>query len=136
MPGRGDRAGRPPLLAVLAELYASVEERDVENVVRLCNLEARRIPREVREEAMAVVQTPYGGFRAPLRLLVFWRLSRALDTQQRVDEASREQLELEFPARESRERRLWRLARPGTFTPRRRREDGRDADRVDAEDAE
>jgi hypothetical protein len=136
VPDRGERARRPPLLAVLAELYASVEERDVENVLRICNVEARRIPREVREEAMAVAQTPYGGFRAPLRLLVFWRSARVLDMQRRADEATREQLELEFPPRESRERRLWRLARPGTFTPRRRREDGRDADRVDAEDTD
>ena len=123
-------------MAVLAELYACVEERDVENVVRICNLEARRIPREVREEAMAVAQTPYGGFRAPLRLLVFWRSARVVEAHREADVARREQLELEFPPRESRERRLWRLARPGTFVPRRRREDGRDADRVDAEDAE
>ncbi|MFL5579047.1 MAG: hypothetical protein ACJ8AO_01640 [Gemmatimonadaceae bacterium] len=124
---RRDRAKRPPLLAVLAELHASVEERDVGNVERLCELEARRIPREVREEALAVARTPFGGHRAPIRLLMFWRSARMLGALPGSDAADRAQLELQFPPRVSRGgRRPWKSVRPPGFPPRRRRGDLRD----------
>lgn len=123
------RKVRPPLLAVLAELYASVEERDVGNVDRLCEQEARRLPREVREEAMAVARTPIDGHRALIRLVVFWRQMRALEAAELAAAAS-DQLELDLDAR--RRRRRPRERRGGLpidpYGPRRRRED-RDARR-------
>lgn len=87
------------LLAAVGELYARVEARDVVGVVRLCDDEAHRLPRDVREEAIAVARTARAGHRAPLRLLLFWRACRALETDAREHAAQREQLELELGAR-------------------------------------
>ena len=117
------RPRRPPLLAVLAELYASVEERDVGNVERVCAIEARRLPRVVREEAMAVARTPVGGHRAPIRLLTFWRAARVLDGYERHDAEAREQLELDFRSRrEARDARIRRRRAPLDRRPRPRGE--------------
>lgn len=126
---------RPPLLAVLAELYASIDERDVGNVERVCELNARRLPREVREEAMAVVRTPAGGHRAPIRLLVFWRAARAMAAAAPDDRRPREQLELDLRAARTAKRRTTRANGRVARTTRRPR-GSLDAGRPDADAGE
>ena len=127
------RRVRPPLPAILAELYASIEERDIGNVERVCELEARRLPREVREEAMAVARTPMAGHRAPIQLLVFWRKVRVLELADRAEAAMREQLELDLRAAAERSdrSRSRRASQRGVRFGLRRRRDESDARHVD-----
>lgn len=95
----GGTAGRDlaSLLAAVGELYARVEARDLVGVTWICEREALWIPRDVREEALAVAATALGGHRAPLRLLLFWRSARALEADAHARAAQREQLELDLP---------------------------------------
>lgn len=68
-----DRDVHGAALAVLAErLHDAVMLRDLALVEALLEArEASRLPREVREEALAVVRRPAGSYRAPMQLLRF-----------------------------------------------------------------
>jgi hypothetical protein len=64
----------PLSLAYAEELYEAVRDRDVARV-RYLTERARTswIPREVREEALAVAQQPRQGHRVPIKLLTYVR---------------------------------------------------------------
>ena len=64
----------PLSLVYVADLYDAICRRDQQGVRFL--IEAARaswIPREVREEALAIVQLPSESFRAPILLLMYMR---------------------------------------------------------------
>jgi hypothetical protein len=64
----------PLSLVYVADLYDAICRRDEQGVRFL--IEAARaswIPREVREEALAIAQLPRESFRAPILLLMYMR---------------------------------------------------------------
>jgi hypothetical protein len=64
----------PLSLVYVAELYDAVCRRDEEGVAFLIeSARASWIPREVREEALAIARLPRESFRAPIRLLMYMR---------------------------------------------------------------
>jgi hypothetical protein len=89
--------GRPPvspLIAYLDALYRAAMARDVEDLAALL-LEpiASHVPREVREEALAIVALPDASLRAPIQLLQFRQRTLQLEVEER--EGVEEQLPIE-----------------------------------------
>lgn len=76
------------LLAYLAELYDAIRDRNELRVHLLLRApEARRVPVEVRDEALVMVRLPAASMRAPMQLLTFLhRMEQlALDEESRSD---------------------------------------------------
>lgn len=93
------------LLEFLDRVHAAVEDRDPESTRRLlAEPLAVHLPREVREEALALSADSIASFRAPLHLLRYYhrtvQLLRAPSARE-VEGEGRSQLELELPPHRS-----------------------------------
>ena len=89
------------LIRYLDRLHAAIEDRDPASARRLlAEPDAVHLPREVREEALALSGESMTSFRAPLHLLRYYhrtvQLLRAPPAQADAD-SDRPQLELELP---------------------------------------
>ena len=95
-----DRAGwRERMLAYVDALYDAVQDRDEPEVrALLAQGDATHLPREVREEALALLPEPVGSLRAPIRLLRFEFVLTQLDEHEELmrDRRSAEQLRLDL----------------------------------------
>lgn len=94
MTGGGGGPSISPLIACLDALYRAAMSRDEKDLAALL-LEplASHVPREVREEALAIVSLPAASLRAPIQLLQFRQRMLQLDVEER--ERVEEQLPIE-----------------------------------------
>ena len=78
-------------LSFLVDLYDAVRARNEIRVHLLLRApEARRLPAEVREEALAMLRLPAASLRAPMQLLVFLhRMERLHEADVERDDAPR-----------------------------------------------
>lgn len=82
------------LVVVAERLHDAIMARDAELVQAMLDAGvATSIPREVREEALALVQLPATSFRVPMQLLQFHRRLTELSRDAGVD-AAMTQMEL------------------------------------------
>lgn len=98
------------LLSLAERLYDAIMARDVERVYALLAASAATsVPREVREEALAVVAMPARSYRVPMTLLRYhYRLSQLTRGEPMADDApppDPAQMEIPF----GRERLRWRV---------------------------
>ncbi len=108
---------REALLSYIDRLYDAVVARQAQVVRSLLRTRmAMHLPRDVREDALAVSRAPNASFRAPLRLLQFAHRMAELSREEAVPPAG--QLELELRARQS--GRIRRHAAPGAASRWRR----------------
>ena len=94
------------MLAYLDALCAALLARNAEELDRLLALPlARTLPRQVREEALAIRRGRLRSFVAPVRTLHFYHqmlhVHHALGTVRSGDDDSRDQEQMELPLRAS-----------------------------------
>ncbi len=86
------------MLEILTRLIAAIDARNAELVDTLLNdPRASHVPRDVREEALAIVRTPGRGMRAPVRLYVHYHRVVELLAVPRPRNGAQHEIPLELP---------------------------------------
>ena len=106
-------ASRGEMAEFLDALHRAVIDRDRTEVHRLLRRKAAlRLPREVREEALALSAEKPESLRAPMRLLRFWYMHLQVSKQPGDDDSAPEQLPLELDVKAARASGSARAVRP------------------------